>query len=231
VRRPLRSQGYTRRGELAPEARKRQTPGVANPPANPEPENPFELVDALEPLQRAFVVRLLETGDLDEAMRAAERSSSWSCIRILGDPRVRAALERCAPLCGSSERAARILAPYAMERLSRVLLSGGNAQAISAARDMLAIAGEGPSSASKGVDLAGLVRGLARARRAADRAEGGPNGIGLGAEKPALPAACRTVVPDSVSGNARQAAPARTPPGAPRHPRPPGGANDPNGAG
>ncbi len=203
-------------------------------PSNSQPEqdgNPWDEVDALDIDSRRFVVRLLETADIEQALDASGRSTNRSAIRMLGDPKVRRAIERCAPLVGDSERAARILAPYVLERLARITLRGSDAQAVSAGRDMLAIGGEGPSVAAKGVDLGALVRGMRAARREASRADSGPKGIGSGAEKPALPAAYAVVAPDPVSGT-----PAKRGPGRPRKvplPTPPplGGTGDPEGAG
>lgn len=173
-----------------------------NSPETPEPENPLDEIEGLEIEARRFVIRLLETAELESALEAAGRSTSRSAVRMLGDPKIRRAIERCAPLVGDSKKAAKILAPYLMERLSRAALHGKDAQAISAGRDLLAIAGEGPTpGASKPVDLGALVRELGRTRERVRLAEGRPSARGASEETIEVSHASPLALPDSESGD------------------------------
>lgn len=165
-------------------------------------ENPWQSIEKLEGDARVFVLRYLETASLEEAIESARGRTTRSVVKMLGDPLVRAAIESCAPLVGDSKKAAKLLAPYVLERLSRAALRGSDAQAITAGRDLLAIAGEGPSpGASKPVDLGALVRELGRARDRARMAEEWPNGRGASRETIEVSRASPPALPDSESGD------------------------------
>jgi hypothetical protein len=125
--------------------------------------------DGLSAQENRLCLALLAGDDWETAIRkggwADERSLVWTLAR----PRVRVALERAA-LLADPKVAARILAPYALERLARIVATGGDAQAIHAARDVLAIAGLGPVSRSEHtrVDAAQIARLLAERDAAVD---------------------------------------------------------------
>jgi hypothetical protein len=113
-----------------------------------------------------FITAMLNNATAEDAAREVGYSGRAVGARVLGRPRIKAAILAIAPYL-EVKAGARLAAPYVLERVMRVAVEGSDAQAIHAARDVLNLAGLGPVSRSETIhaSLASVLDVLERRRR------------------------------------------------------------------
>lgn len=113
---------------------------VINEQEDSAPGDAWEILRELPAAEKAFVLDVLRGASYRDAARDNGWSGELAPVRLLGRARVRAALERLAPLLPDSRRAARILSPFLMADATDAAASREPGSR-DVRRDLLAIAG------------------------------------------------------------------------------------------
>jgi hypothetical protein len=116
---------------------------LASPPSATEAADEWSAFDTLNEPERRFVRRALLTGNYSEAAEHGGWTGEDAPARVLGRPRVRAALLRLAPLfmADDPKRIARLMLPFWGGKLLDTAINGSDAQATTAAKELSSLAG------------------------------------------------------------------------------------------
>jgi hypothetical protein len=108
----------------------------------------WSVLDKLSIRERRFVIRALRGQDLREAAEYAGSGGDDGAPKLLGRPRVKEALTTLAPLYIpiDPKRVARLLSAYWGEKLIGTAIGGSDAQATTAAKELVSLAGLGATS-------------------------------------------------------------------------------------
>jgi hypothetical protein len=109
----------------------------------PEADEAWTILDTLTEPERRFVNAAIRGKDLTECAEAGGWRTEEAVARVLGRPRVKAAIERLAPLLAANDpkRAARLLLPYWVDKLYKTASQGSDAQSTGAIKELIALAG------------------------------------------------------------------------------------------
>jgi hypothetical protein len=118
------------------------------PGESPRDRGLWEVLTECTDRERAFVLRALRGEDLAVAAEYAGWGQEDGVPKLLGRPRVRKALETLAPLYIpiDPKRVARLMSAYWGEKLLQTAIGGSDAQATTAAKELVSLAGLGATS-------------------------------------------------------------------------------------
>ena len=129
----------------------------------------WRVLDTLTEPERRFVNAAIGGKDWPDCAEAGGWTTVESVARVLGRPRVRAAIETLAPLIGALDpkRATKLLRPYMLAKLTETAFHASEAQSTQAIKELVAIDGiasKGDKAAASLMDILASVERRISAR-------------------------------------------------------------------